>query len=360
MREDDIEKTTFPTHERHYKFLVMPFGLTNAPATFQSLMNQVFYRFLHRFVLVFFYDILVYNSAIIKHEKHLREVFNILSDNELYAKQKKFVIGHSRIQYLGHGISSQGVEADGEKILAMEKWGFLGLIGYYRRFMKNYGDITTPLAKLLQKNDFTWSEESTTAFETMNGAMISVLVLALPNFALPFLVETDASGYGLRAVLTQKSRSIAFFSQKLSSRAQTKSVVEREHMVVVLAVQKWRHYLLGRKFTVISEQKALKFLIDQRKVQPQFQKWLMKLLEYDFEILYQLSVQNKAADALSRINQPTEIMVSTAPGIVDVEMIMKEVEEDGELQKIIEELKREPNGKPNYKWINGQLRYKGR
>ncbi|TYK05651.1 Retrotransposable element Tf2 [Cucumis melo var. makuwa] len=144
MKEEDIEKTVFRTHEGHYEFLVMPFGLTNAPATFQSLMNQIFRPFLRRFVL----------------------------DNQLFANEKKCVIGHSRINYLG----------------------FLGLTGYYRRFVKNYGNIAAPLTKLLQKNGFHWGEDATAAFESLKQAMISVPVLALPDFSLPFIIETDASG----------------------------------------------------------------------------------------------------------------------------------------------------------------------
>ncbi|KAA0051159.1 Transposon Tf2-6 polyprotein [Cucumis melo var. makuwa] len=176
--------------------------------------------------------------------------------------------------------------------------GFSGLTGYYRRFVKSYGEIAAPLTKLLQKNAFKWDENATLAFESLKTAMTTIPVLALPDWSLPFMIETDASGSGLGAVLSQNGHPIAFFSQKLSPRAQSKSIYERELMVVVLSVQKWRHYLIGRRFTIVSDQKALKFLLEQREVQPQFQKWLTKLLGYDFEILYQPRLQNKAADAL--------------------------------------------------------------
>lgn len=188
------------------------------------------------------------------------------------------------------------MEADEEKIKSMINWpqpkdvtglrGFPSLTGYYRRFVKGYGEFAAPLTKLLQKNSFKWSKEAIVAFEKMKLAMTTILVLALPDWSLTFVVETDALGIGLGAVLSQNGHPIAFFSQRLSPRAQIKSIYERELMVVVLTLQKWRHYLLERKFTIISDQKALKLLPEQREVQPQFQKWLTKLLGYDFEILY--------------------------------------------------------------------------
>lgn len=131
-------------------------------------------------------------------------------------------------------------------------------------------------------------------------------------------------------------------------------------MAVVLSVQKWRHYLLGKKFTIISDQKALKFLLEQRKVQPQFQKWLTKLLGYDFEILYQPGLQNKAADALSRMEQPVELNSMTTTEIVDVELICEEAKSDEELQKITRRLERNTNEEQKYQWVNGRLLYKGR
>ena len=169
-----------------------------------------------------------------------------------------------------------------------------------------------------------------------------------------------ASGIGLGAVLSQNNHPITFFSQKLSPRAQTKSINERELMVVVLSAQKLGHYLLGKKFTIISDQKALKFLLEQREAQPKFQKWLTKLLGYDFEILYQLRLQNKAIDALSRIEQPLELNTMTTTGIVNMELVEEEVQQDEDLKKIIEELKQKTKETSKYCWENGKLWYKNR
>ncbi|KAA0051200.1 disease resistance protein [Cucumis melo var. makuwa] len=297
MKEEDIEKTAFRTHEGHYEFLVMPFGLTNALATFQSLMNQVFKPFLRRCVLVFFDDILVYSSDISEHEKHLGIVFAVLRDNQLYANQKKCVFAHSRIQYLGHQISKTGVEADEDKIRSMVNWprpsdvselrGFLGLTGYYRRFVKGYSNIATPLTKLLQKNAFKWDEEAETAFVKLKVAMTTI-------------------------------------------------------------------------------PKALKFLLEQREVQPQFQKWLTKLLGYDFEILYQPGLLNKAADALSRVEQRIELHEMTTSGIVDMNTVSEEVDKDEDYSNNVNtpancrKVEEGTGSGRKFEWKNDRLLYKGR
>ena len=165
MKEEDISKIALKTHDGHYKFLVMPFGLTNAPSTFQSLMNDVFRPYLRRFTLVFFDDILVFSPTLELHLQHLRSVLELLQQHQLYAKKSKCAFGCSKVEYLRHIISGQGVSTDPRKIAAMEAWliptslkalkGFLGLTGYYRKFIKNYRQIATPLTALLRKNAFT-------------------------------------------------------------------------------------------------------------------------------------------------------------------------------------------------------------
>lgn len=341
---------------------------------------------LQRFVLVFFDDILIYSPNLESHATHLAVVFNILQDNSLFTNMKKCQFARSKIEYMGHWVSAKGVEADPEKVRAMiqwpiptnlkELWGFFGLTGCYRWFVENYRAIVAPLTQLLKKNAYMWSKAATKAFERLKRAMITLLVLALPDFSQPFVVEPDASSTGLGAILSQGQRPIAFFSQTLSSTARQKPVYERELMAIVLSVQHWRMYLLGQKFLVSIDQQALKFLFEQKKVTPpKYQRWVSKLLGYDFDIQYHPSLENKAVDtlspmpptdhsvspteALSRMPPAAHLATLTVPAILDVAVIQGEVAQDPELSKIIKNLHKDADSVPRFSLQQRKLLYKG-
>ncbi|CAJ2641138.1 unnamed protein product [Trifolium pratense] len=245
------------------------------------------------------------------HLKHLDAVLQVLQENTLFVKLSKCSFGVLEIEYLGHMVTGQGVSMDKDKVQAVLEWpipgnvkqlrGFLGLTGYYRRFIKSYAKIASPLTDLLKKEAYEWNVNAERAFQQLKAAITSAPVLALPDFQKPFVLETDASGVGIGAVLHQEGHPIAYFSKKLVPRNQKKSAYFREMFAIAEAIAKFRHYLLGHKFIIRTDQKSLRSLMDQSLQTPDQQEWLHKFLGYDFTIEYKPGKENMAADALSRV-----------------------------------------------------------
>jgi hypothetical protein len=248
-----------------------------------------------------------------------------LQAHKLYLKKSKCFFGARSVAYLSHVISADGVAMDGEKVQVVLSWpppttvravcAFLGLAGYYRRFIKDYGATVAPLTQLLRKDNFRWSAEAAAAFRTLQRALTMVSVLRLPAFDSEFVIECDASGSGIGAVLHQGDGPIAFFSHPMVPRHAKLAAYERELIGLVQAVRHWRAYLWGRSFLVRTDHYSLKFLLDQRlSTIPQHQ-WASKLLGFDFRVEYKPGKMNVVANALSRRDTETsaEAMALSAP-----------------------------------------------
>ena len=215
----------------------MPFSC-NAPSTFQAIMNSIFRHHLRKFILVFFDDILIYSPDWDQHLVHVRKTFEILRQHRFFVKARKCAFGQQELEYLGHIITNQGVKVDEHKISTMIAWprptnilerrGFLGLTGYYRNFVKDYGIIARPITNLLKKGQFGWHEEVENAFLALKQAMTTTPILAMPNFNDVFTIETDASGEGIGAVLTQQGKPVAYMSQALGMTKKSWSTYAKE------------------------------------------------------------------------------------------------------------------------------------
>jgi hypothetical protein len=205
-------------------------------------------------------------------------VLHLLSQNQIFLKQSKCAFGTSEVEYLGHLVGKYGVRVDPKKIESMKDWphpktlkslgGFLGLIGYYHKFVKNYGKIAAPLTALLKKNSFTWTPVTAQAFQTLKMAMCTTPVLPLPDFTNTFVLECDASGKGIGVVLMQEDRPLAFTSKQLSKRNLGKSIYEKEMLAILHAVDIWRPYLLGQRFQIKTDHQSLKYFLEQRISSP--------------------------------------------------------------------------------------------
>lgn len=216
---------------------------------------------------------------------------------------------------------------------------FLGLTGYYRKFISGYASIARPLTDQMKKDQFGWTSEATTAFETLKQALAQAPVLAMPDFNKHFLVETDASGFGLGAVLLQEGHPIAYYSKILGARSRHKSIYEKELMAIVLAVLKWKHYLLGRRFIIRTDQQSLKYLMEQREVGPEYQNWVSKLMGFDFEIQYKTGASNRVVDALSRQSgRVGELCVLISTGGIQWAEVQAVIQEDPFIKQICEDL----------------------
>ncbi|WVZ88972.1 hypothetical protein U9M48_035439 [Paspalum notatum var. saurae] len=260
IREEDIPKTTFSTRYGLYEYLVISFGLTNAPAFFMYMMNSVFMNELDKFVVAFINDILIYSKSEEEHKEHLRIVLNWLREHKLYAKFSKCAFWLKEVSFLGHILSEKGIAVDPSKQpeTVTEILSFLGLAGYYRRFIKDFSKNAKPMTSLTKKNaKYLWSSNCEEAFQTLKKLLTSAPVLAQPDVTKPFDVYCDASGNGLGCVLMQEGRVIAYASRQLRKHEANYPTHDLELALVVHALKIWRHYLLGNTCHIYTDHKSL-------------------------------------------------------------------------------------------------------
>jgi hypothetical protein len=257
-----------------YEYLVMLFGLTNAQAYFMYLMNYVFMPELDKFMVVFIDDILVYSKNEEEHAGHLQVVLQRLREHILYDKLSKCDFWLKEIKFLGHTISQAGIVVDPDKVQEVMNWkppttirqiqSFLGLAGYYRRFIPDLSRIAKPMTELLKKGaKFVWSKKCEDAFHTLRQHLTTTPVLAQPDNSKPFDVYCDASGTALGCVLMQDNRVIVYASRALRPHEQNYPTHDLELAAVVHALKMWRHYLMGTHFNIFTDHKSLKYIFTQ-------------------------------------------------------------------------------------------------
>ena len=300
-----------------FQFTRMPFGLTGAPSTFQRMMNKILRGL--PFVTVYIDDVLVHSASIEEHRQHLKVVFQHLRESGLTMKGSKCSIAVPEVHYLGHVFSADGMKPDPRKTEAISEWPiptsvkevrqFVGLASYYRRYIQCFAEISKPLHVLTQKNvPFVWSEECNVAFNELKTQLIQAPVLTYPRFdygASQFVLQTDASAYGIGAVLEQDGHVVAYISRALSKAEQQYSVIQKECLGAVYAMKQLRHYLLGRPFKLVTDHKPLQWLSAQ-KMEGLLCRWALSLQEFEFTIEYRCGDQNANADSLSRrVSQST-------------------------------------------------------
>ena len=307
VKEVDVPKTAFRTHYGHYEFLVMPFGLTNAPAAFMDLMNRVFRPYLDHFVVVFIDDILVYSIDAQEHEHHLRIVLQTLRENQL----SKCDFWLKEVSFLGHIVSTEGIRVDPVKIEAIVNWkpprnvtevrSFLGLAGYYRRFIQGFSVIASSLTRLLRKGvKFEWDDKCQSSFKRLKEILVEAPVLIQPTSSRDYTVYSDASRIGLGCVLMQNGKMVAYVSRKLKPHEQNYPTHDLELAAVVFALKIWRYYLYGEKCRIFTDHKSLKYLLTQKDLNLRQRRWLELFKDNDCIIDYHPGKANVVADALSR------------------------------------------------------------
>jgi hypothetical protein len=316
MDESSREVTAFITPFGLFEFLVMPFGLHTAPATFQRLMNSLLRDF-QKFSGAYLDDVVIFSCSWGEHMEHLSSVFTTLHKAGLTIKPSKCSFGFDRTLYLGHIIGGGDIRPDPQKVEAVVNFqrpitkrdvrSFLGLIGYYRKFLKDFSNKAAPLTALTKKGQpdrVNWSEECEASFRVLKQHMVCAPVLYVADPQKPFVLQTDASDMGLGAVLSQEhdneEHPVAFASRKLSPAEKKYSTIEKECLALVWGIRYFHVYLFGNRFKAETDHQPLKWLHQMQNSNNRLTRWALALQPYNFTLQHRAGFQNANADALSR------------------------------------------------------------
>ena len=308
MPAQDVEKTAFRTPLGHFQYKVVSFGLTNAPAVFMAAMDRMLRDF--PFVVVYIDDILIFSNSVEEHVDHVQQVLKRLEQHRYFLKLKKCEFFKQEVEFLGHLVGTDGVRPDPKKISVVKEWptpktvtdlrAFLGLANYFRKFINKFSAIAAPLTNQLggnlssrkAKNTYLkWDEKCQDAFEALKEALTSAPALKLPDFTKPFTVDafelvTDASDYAIGAILTQDGQPVAYESRKLSDAERNYTTTERELLAVMHALKKWRCYLEGPRFKIVTDHNPLVHLQTQSQLSRRLARWSEYLQGFDFGWAY--------------------------------------------------------------------------
>lgn len=316
LSPDSKEFTAFKTPFGHYQFRVLPFGLHGAPATFQRMIDQIL-RGTEGYAAAYLDDIIIYSRTWQGHLIHLKEVLTLIKNAGLTIRSDKCTIAKAETCYLGHVLGHGVIRPQVGKVEAIKQAerpvtkkqvrSFLGLVGWYRRFIPNFSEKAVALTELTKKNKpnkLNWTADCERAFMDLKDALCEKSVLQSPEFDQVFTVQTDASQVGLGAVLLQGEqghlRPIAFVSRKLLPRETRYSTVEKECLAVKWALDSFRYYLMGRRFKLETDHRALVWLGRMKDTNARITRWFLALQPFDFEVVYRTGSENCTADFLSR------------------------------------------------------------
>jgi transposase InsO family protein len=337
MADSSIQKTAFVTPDGHFEFLRMPFGLVNAPAVFQRLVHEVLGPLRFTSTLVYMDDLLLPTASYDAGLKDLEKVLKVLRDAHLTLRLSKCSFFQTKVDYLGHEISAEGVRPGSAKIKAVQDFKtpqnvrevrqFLGLTSFFRKYIPNFAQLAKPLTMLTCKGaDFVWESRQDRAFQELKARLTERPLLAIYSVDAETEVHTDASKTGLGGILFQKQegnwKPIAYFSRQTTKEEQRYHSYELETLAVVQTLKKFRTYLIGIKFRVVTDCNALRTAFTKKDILPRVGRWWLTLQEFDFEVVYRPGAKMLHVDALSR--NPVEKPV----GLEDIDVFTINVSED--------------------------------